>query len=325
MARFCGLASARANPDRAAAMANALQSGTSVQLSTGAAERLTFAAGTTMGSLPAAVTSTDERTGRVALFAGYLLERPAGENHAEMLLSCCEDDACLAALNGIFAAAVWDPRDDTLVLVTDRWGMRPLYWAHVEDGIAFGSSIRSVVAAGVDADLDVHALEETLGAGFALGQRTLWSAVRRVEPATRLTMRGRSVGTTHYWRWPAAGDERVEDVGFVEGAAAIFRNTIDELARRTERPVCLLSAGYDSRRIVLALAGAGANAEAYTASAPFAQRYTIDVPVAVEVCRRLGLSITTTPLPTPHETDRMAEAAGALLDYETEEGVLLMP
>src|SRR6266545_2181203 len=50
-------------------------------------------------------------------------------------------------LEGIFAIAVWDAVERRLLLCRDRFGVKPLYYAHDPDGLVFGSELKAVAVA----------------------------------------------------------------------------------------------------------------------------------------------------------------------------------
>ena len=50
----------------------------------------------------------------------------------------------LAMLNGIFALAIWDSRDKTLVLARDQVGTKPLYYTNTKRGLLFASEIKAL-------------------------------------------------------------------------------------------------------------------------------------------------------------------------------------
>src|SRR3954466_9173054 len=66
-------------------------------------------------------------------------------------------------LRGMFAVAIWDGRDDRLVLARDRFGIKPLHWARLPGGLAFGSELKCLLPApGFSREIDPDAVEAFL-------------------------------------------------------------------------------------------------------------------------------------------------------------------
>jgi asparagine synthase (glutamine-hydrolysing) len=72
---------------------------------------------------------------------------------------------CLNKLNGMFAFAIWDSRINNLMLVRDRFGVKPLYYHFDGDTLVFGSEVKQILAYGVDQNID----EKTILKSFSIG------------------------------------------------------------------------------------------------------------------------------------------------------------
>jgi asparagine synthase (glutamine-hydrolysing) len=75
---------------------------------------------------------------------------------SEIALHLYEDlgTACLQRLRGEFAFALWDGPNDTLFAARDRFGIKPLFYAHHAGTLYLASEIKALFAAGVPARWD---------------------------------------------------------------------------------------------------------------------------------------------------------------------------
>ncbi|RZQ64753.1 asparagine synthase (glutamine-hydrolyzing) [Amycolatopsis suaedae] len=151
-------------------------------------------------------------------------------------------------LNGMYAFAVWDGREDRLVLVRDRMGIKPLYFEPTADGVLFGSEPKAILAnplakRAVDAD----GLRELMAFTKAPGW-SLWQNMSEVEPGTVVTVDRRGIRTRAYWTLRAA--EHTDDQDTTVGNV---RELLTDIVRRqlvADVPRCvLLSGGLDSSAI----------------------------------------------------------------------------
>lgn len=159
-------------------------------------------------------------------------------------------------LRGMFALAVWDGRTDTLLLARDRFGKKPLVYAELADGLAFGSEIQALLAhPRVRRDIDLTAIDEYLALGYVPAPRTAFAGIRKVPPAHTLTYRiGEAPRLERYWRLPTGPKS---DMGRAE-AASHLRSLIDEAVRLrmiSDVPLgAFLSGGLDSSTVVAFMA-----------------------------------------------------------------------
>ncbi len=86
--------------------------------------------------------------------------RFATNSDTETLVHLYEEDgvAGIPRLRGMFAYAIWDGGRRDLLLVRDRFGKKPLYYAVTPRGLFFGSELKCLRAAGVPLELDHEAL-----------------------------------------------------------------------------------------------------------------------------------------------------------------------
>jgi hypothetical protein len=232
------------------------------------------------------------------LFAGYLrrVPPPHGDEAAYVLDRYRVDDwSWLRAANGVFAFAVVDESADRCVLAVDRLGVRPLFYACDAAGVAFAGTLAATLAGTGMHEPDYDTLQELMVLGFPLSGRTFIRGVERLGPGTLLDIRSGVVKASHYWSIAELAEpQRSPPVeAFLDEARERLRHALVPLLERSEpSTVCLLSSGYDSRRLLLEAHALGAPLVVATSVWPYPGRAgtTIEPAVTGELCRRLGLA-----------------------------------
>ncbi|MEV0962362.1 asparagine synthase (glutamine-hydrolyzing) [Streptomyces sp. NPDC049910] len=157
-------------------------------------------------------------------------------------------------LDGMFAFAVWDERARRLLLVRDRLGVKPLFWAAVDGGLAFASEPKALFAhPEIHPRVDADGLREAYSLLFNTGP-TVWSGVREVEPGGVLALDRAGIRERRYWQLEARphGDDRDTTVERVRDLVATAAHSQLE----ADVPLCsLLSGGIDSTVLTALLAG----------------------------------------------------------------------
>lgn len=166
-------------------------------------------------------------------------------------------------LNGQFAIALWDSRRERLLLLRDRVGIRPLFYAHSGGRLLFASEAKAILAVAPEkAVLDEQALAQIFTFWSAVGSRSAFKDVRSLPPGHLLILENGRERLEGYWDWefPAAGRWSALSL---ESAAEALRALLVEathLQLRSDVPVgAYLSGGLDSSGIAaLARQRAGA-------------------------------------------------------------------
>jgi asparagine synthase (glutamine-hydrolysing) len=105
--------------------------------------------------------------------------------------------ACVDRLQGMFAFAIWDRKQARLLLVRDRLGIKPLYYACTDHELLFASEIKGIVASGgVNVAFNEAILPEYLANRYVAGEETFYRGVSKLLPG-------------HLLEWSADGGCRV--------------------------------------------------------------------------------------------------------------------
>lgn len=151
---------------------------------------------------------------------------------------------------GMFGIAVWDERRRRGLLVRDRLGVKPLYWAEAGGQIVFGSELKAVLASGiVPLDLDHEAIDAYLTLGYLPGPRTPLAAVRKLEPGHVLSVADGRVEVSPYWEYPAPAPRDGSPAEHRDALLAMLDDAV-RLRLMADVPVgAMLSGGLDSSLI----------------------------------------------------------------------------
>lgn len=159
-------------------------------------------------------------------------------------------DAAFSRFNGMFAFAIWDAKAQTLRLVRDRFGIKPLYYYRVGTGLVFGSEIKAILASGrVERSMNWGALHEYLYYGNPLGENTFFAGLAELPPGHCLTLSPDGLHVSPYW----SVDEIKPVKDDLETATRTVRRRLDDAVAAhliSDVPVgVFLSGGIDSSAI----------------------------------------------------------------------------
>ena len=163
---------------------------------------------------------------------------------------------CVNSLRGEFAFALFDQQRERLVLVRDRFGIKPLYYALTDKGIVWGSEVKSIlrhptVPARLDRRAALHQMMQVMVPGT-----TGFEHVKAVLPGHMLivTRDGDRLRVEDRCWWdldfPLGHEEGADPAPYIEG---VRERMIDAVATRLEADVpvgCYLSGGIDSCSIL---------------------------------------------------------------------------
>src|SRR6185437_8958412 len=106
----------------------------------------------------------------------------------------------LSRLRGMFAFALWDEKQQLLLLARDRIGIKPLYYAHTGKAIVFASEIKAILAdPSVSCQVDPQSVDKFLTHLCLPGKDTLWKGIRKLEPGCYLVAKGDKSKVERYW------------------------------------------------------------------------------------------------------------------------------
>lgn len=224
-------------------------------------------------------------------------------------------DAFVDRLNGMYAFAIWDVDREQLLLVRDRLGIKPLYYARTQDGLLFGSEPKAILANFlIEPVVDIEGMREILAFVQNPGQ-AVYRDLRELRPGCLLRVTREGTIVRRYWALEA--HEHTDDLNTT---VAKVRELLDDILRRqliADVPLCtLLSGGLDSSAVTalaarqLTAAGVGPVRSFAVDFAGYADNFTADpmrdtpdAPFVHELARHVGADHTDIVLSTSELMD----------------------
>lgn len=174
----------------------------------------------------------------------------------EVLVHLYEEYGCdmLAKLNGMFAFAIWDRKAQNLLLVRDRMGVKPLYYARTGSRWLFASELKSLLTEpALDTRLDQDAIADYLRLGYIPREATPYVGVRRLLPGHYLRIQADRFDVRRWWDLAEDGevDPRADPETLARDIGAKFDDAV-RLRMRSDVPVAsFLSGGLDSSLVTI--------------------------------------------------------------------------
>lgn len=179
------------------------------------------------------------------------------QSDTEVLLRLYEREGLdfVQRLNGMFAIAIDDAREDTLTLVRDRIGVKPLYVAQQGGRHLFASEIKAILQAlPAQPALDLEAVHHYLSFNYIPAPWTIWQGIRHVMPGCWMRFGRDGVEQGRWWDLSAQREQEQDFAAWSEE----FLSILDDATRirlRADVPWgAFLSGGVDSSTIVALMA-----------------------------------------------------------------------
>ena len=204
------------------------------------------------------------QTGHIAYLDGEFFNRTdlarSTTSDPEFLVRAITDEReQLNRIDGIFSGVVFDTHKNELHIITDRYGLRPLYWTRLGNRIAWASQTKAFLALPKFSPvIDPISRDMFFATGQLPPDRTWLEGVAPVPAATQMTFRisDGSLTQQRYWSWdeitPLAGHHDQRELAHELGVR--FRTAVEQ--RTSPQTGLALSGGLDSRAILAAMPGA---------------------------------------------------------------------
>jgi asparagine synthase (glutamine-hydrolysing) len=186
---------------------------------------------------------------------GYRFQS-ASDTEVLLALYDCFREKCLDQIDGMFAFAIWDEKQQELFCARDRFGEKPFYYSRDKDRFLFASEMKALFAAGVPKKYSTERLHYYLAFNYegdpAEGNSTFYEHIDQLQPASFLFLKkDGSFVVKKYWSIDAA---KSLDIPIEEASEQFLELFTGSISRRLRSDVAVgssLSGGLDSSAVVL--------------------------------------------------------------------------
>jgi len=172
-------------------------------------------------------------------------------------------------ISGIFSAVGFNKRKKQIRLVSDKFGLKPLYYSKIPSGFAFASEIKALLKVeGISKEINPQAFSDFFHFGFTFGIKTLFNNIHLLTPGTALIfdIESNSFAKEQYFKLEslfASNGEYDTDISLNDVADTFIQaveNRIDDVSQMG----ISLSGGLDSRAILAAMQDKANGISSYT-------------------------------------------------------------
>ena len=157
-------------------------------------------------------------------------------------------------LNGSFVIAICDLKEEKLLLVNDRYGLRPHYYAINEGKLLFAPEVKAILQdKDFKKELNDEAVADFFAFGEILGNKTFFNGIEVLPPASILIYKRGEISIKQYWRFNYEPDYSKTEDEFVDELVKTLKKAVAIRMKDNHRHGVSLSGGLDSRSVVAAI------------------------------------------------------------------------
>lgn len=154
-------------------------------------------------------------------------------------------------LRGSFNAVIYDKKDAILILLNDRFGLRPFYYWKYGNELMFSSEVKAILRhPNFSNNIDLAGLADFFHFGFVTGNKTFFEDIHMLPPASILTYKDNKVRLKEYWSLEFEEDKgELKEEDYLEELASVIKDCVKNSTEGNYRFGLPLSGGLDSRAI----------------------------------------------------------------------------
>jgi len=160
----------------------------------------------------------------------------------------------LREAEGTFCLVHYQPQTETLFLVADKLGIRPIYFWMDDKRVVFATALRVLEGLSfVPKKMDLRAVTEVVALGAPLGERTPYAGISLLKSAEIVRITDEEISRSCYWRWDEIEIANDSEPDCLARVYDRFQAATRRRIRNDRSTAAYLSGGLDSRCVVAAL------------------------------------------------------------------------
>jgi len=190
-------------------------------------------------------------------------------------------------IHGMYALAIWDAQREKLILLRDRIGKKPLFYAEIAGSVVFASDIKSIISYKNDFEIDQSAIDCYLAHICVPQSHSIYKGIKKVKPAHYMIFDKGQTSAYRYWSLSFRGKKNVDINEYIEETTEILKTTVKERLICDVPMGAFLSGGVDSS-LVVAFMSQLSNQKVKTFSAGFDYQPYNELPYAKKIADLFG-------------------------------------
>lgn len=172
----------------------------------------------------------------------------------------------ISKLKGMFAFSLLDEKQNTLYLVRDRFGIKPLYYYFDQENLIFGSELKAILSSGIPKkEIDFSSFIDYFVYRYIPSPKTIWKDIKKLPPAHYIKIDTTSLDHSLHEYWHLTSKELIKDeVELIAQIDSVLLKSVKEHTRADVPIGSFLSGGYDSSALVSYMKKTALNPETFS-------------------------------------------------------------
>ncbi|MEA1986708.1 MAG: asparagine synthase-related protein [Candidatus Marinimicrobia bacterium] len=165
---------------------------------------------------------------------------------------------CFSRINGQFSASIYDFVKKKLILISDRFGTRPIYYTFYNNKFFFAPEVKSLILDSFDKKINYDSISDLFHFGHLYGYKTMFENVHQLPEASYLIFQNNKIKIKKYWNYPYYEEaytktkftkKEIENY-FEEMQEFMTKAMKRQVAKNNDKILFSLSGGLDSRWVI---------------------------------------------------------------------------